>query len=437
MKHSKKGRKRKVIKQGQAKITFTGKCVTSNAGMALVSRSFDAFCIPDQLKAITANLDQNKRYPTHKLLQQLIALRILGGEAIQDTTLLSEPALSAMFRWGRIPDPTTYGRRLKTMTWHHNLELEKIVTGLSHRVAKPGKLLCAIDSTVDTVFGQQIQGAGPGYNPHKPGRNSYHPLLAVNVDARSVIDGYLRPGTCASNDGLDGFVRKITAQANRPAKDITFRLDKGLTSGAILDTLEELGAGYVAKAKLTSSIMGQISRIKKWRSIGNGSFAANFRLKLTGWSRARRFTVIERNLPPAKPSKQMLLFDICEGRYEVVVTNLRLNAENIWRLYNKGAIVEQVIDEIKNDFVATGIRTNDFWANDALFQTGLIAYNLFNCIRRLTLPKWLRTARIKRISLLLFRLPANVVSRSRQLWIKIKRDHPMRLIFYQAMKSLA
>ena len=66
----------------------------------------------------------------------------------------------------------------------------------------------------------------------------------------------------------------------------------------------------------------------------------------------------------------MLLFDMLESRYEVVVTNLHLHAENIWRLYNRGAIVEQVIDEIKNDYCATRIRTNDFWANDALFQTG-------------------------------------------------------------------
>lgn len=147
--------------------------------------------------------------------------------------------------------------------------------------------------------------------------------------------------------------------------------------------------------------------------------------------------MIERNLPPANPSEQMLLFDILEGRYEVVVTNLGLKSDNIWRQYNKGAVVEQVIEEIKNDFAAACIRTNDFWANDALFQTGLIAYNLLNCIRHLALPKWLRTARIKRIGLLLLHLPANVVIRSRQLWIKIKQDHPMRLIFYQAMNALA
>lgn len=171
-KHSKKGRKRKVIKQGFAKIIFTGKSVTSNAGMALISRSFEAFNIPDQLKAVTNDLDQKKRYPTHELLQQLIALRIIGGEAVQDMALLTEPAMKALFKWDCIADPTTYSRRLKTMTWRHNLDLEKIVTHLNNQVTKPGKLFCAIDSTVDTVFGQQIQGADPGYNPHKPGRNS-------------------------------------------------------------------------------------------------------------------------------------------------------------------------------------------------------------------------------------------------------------------------
>jgi len=128
--------------------------------------------------------------------------------------------------------------------------------------------------------------------------------------------------------------------------------------------------------------MGHISRIKKWRSIGNGHFAASLRCRLSGWSRPRRFCVIERNKAPEKPSAQMHLFDMLAGRYEVVVTNLHLNAESIWRLYNRGAVVEQVIDEIKNDCVATGIRTDSFWVNDALFQTGLIAYNLLNCIRR-------------------------------------------------------
>lgn len=437
MKNSKIGRRRKVFKQGKANISFTGKEVTSHAGMALVSRAMDALGVSEKFKKIASGLDEGNRRGTDAMFEQLVALRLLGGDAVSDTALLQEPALTAMFGWDTVAHPSTFGRRLKQLTWRYNLDLEKIVTDLHQRVATEGDTLISIDSTVSTVFGQQMQGAERGYNPHKPGRNSYHPLLAVGVESRSVIDGYLRPGSCASSDGLDGFTRKIIAETDQPADQIVFRLDKGLTSGSILDTIEQLGAGYVGKVKLTSNIMGQISRISKWRSIGDGHFAANFRCQLDGWSQSRRFAVIERNLPPQKPSPQLELFDMLEGRYEVVVTNLHLNAENIWRLYNRGAVVEQVIDEIKNDFAATGIRTNGFWANDALFITGLIAYNLLNCIRRLALPKWLRTARIKRIGFLLLHMPANVVRRSRQLWIKIKQKHPMRLIFYQAMAALA
>ena len=56
----------------------------------------------------------------------------------------------------------------------------------------------------------------------------------------------------------------------------------------------------------------------------------------------------------------MPLFDMLDGRYDVVVTNHHLNAENIWRLYNRGAVVEHVIDQIKIDYAATGIRTDSF-----------------------------------------------------------------------------
>ena len=432
---SRKGRPRKVIKQGNANLSFTGKNVTSHAGMALVSRALDYFGVCEELKNLSAELNEGKHHQMHHVLEQLVALRLLGGEAVSDTVLLNDPAIKALFEWDEVAHPSTFGRRLGDISWLHNLGLEGIVTNLSHRVAQPGMWLVAVDSTVVSVFGQQIQGADRGYNPHKPGRDSYHPLLAVDVAARSVVDGYLRPGSCSSGHGLDGFIRKMMDESSRRADQTVFRLDKGLTSGSVLDTIEELQAGYVAKVKLTANVVGQISKIKKWRSVGNGHFAANMRCQLKGWSHPRRMAVIERNLP-TKGSAQLPLFEMMEGRYEVVVTNLHLNAENIWRLYNRGTVVEQVIDELKNDFAATGIRTKSFWANEALFMTGLIAYNLLNCIRRLTLPKALRTARIKRIGLLLLYLPANVVQRSRQLWIKIRRDHPMRLIFYRAMAAL-
>jgi hypothetical protein len=333
--NTKKGRPRKVIQQGKAKLSFTGKVVTSHAGMALVARAIDHFYVHDELKNTTADLDVNKQHQTSRLLEQLITLRMLGGEALNDIAQLNDPALEALFEWGNIAHPCTFGRRLGEMRWVHNLGLERIVTKLSDCVANTGQRLVAIDSTVTSVFGNQIQGAERGYNPHKPGRDSYHPILAVDVDTRSVVDGYLRPGSCASGHDLKGFVSKLLAESTHPIDQTTFRLDKGLTAGSVLDIIEEKNAGYLAKVKLTAKVAGQISKIKHWRAFGKGHFAANIYCQLDGWSRPRRMTVIERHLPAQEQLAQLPLFEMMAGRYEVVVTNLHLNAENIWRLYNR------------------------------------------------------------------------------------------------------
>ena len=103
----------------------------------------------------------------------------------------------------------------------------------------------------------------------------------------------------------------------------------------------------------------------------------------------------------------------------------------------RGVVVEQVIEEVKNDLAAGRIKTAHFWANEALFLTGLIAYNRLNCIRRLALPKALRTARLKRIGLLLLDLGANVVRHGRRTWLKISRDYPLRAVFYRAMAAMS
>jgi len=49
------------------------------------------------------------------------------------------------------------------------------------------KVTLDIDSSVITRYGTQ-EGAKRGYNPHKPGRNSHHPLMAYIADVRKEID---------------------------------------------------------------------------------------------------------------------------------------------------------------------------------------------------------------------------------------------------------
>jgi hypothetical protein len=404
--------------------------------MALVAAALEQFGVRKHLRDLTKDMDLGVRHETCRLLEQLITLRFLGGEAVSDIRLLDEPALLGLFDWPGVAHPATFSRRLQGFDYRHNLGLQSLVRQLSRRTQTSGAKLYAVDSTVVTVHGHQVEGAEVGYNPHKPGRCSFHPLLAVDVGGRSVLDSFLRPGSCASNHGLEGFLRKIVAESDSKAKDIVFRLDKGLTSGPVLDTIEELGCGYVAKYKLDSRVMAHISKLKGWRSLGRGVFAASFRYQPLSWSKARRFVVIERHQEPKTEQPQLELFELMEGRYQVMVTDQKLRAENVWRLYNRGVVVEQVIEELKNDVAASSMHHQDFWASEALLLTGVIAYNLLNCLRRLALPRPLRTARLKRIALLLLNIGANVVRSGRQLLIRLARDHPLRTAFYRAMGAL-
>lgn len=395
------------------------------------------FGVCEAFGKIGRDLDGSARHSTAEMLEQLVVLRFLGGDALDDTRLLDDPAIKGLFGWRGVAHAATFGRRLKSLGMRHNIELQTLVGRLSERVADDDESrLVAIDATVVEAYGEQ-QGAEVGYHPRKPGRPSYHPLLAVDVATRGVKDGFLRPGSCAGNDGLDGFIAKLAAETEGGLTRTVLRLDKGLTSGHTLDQIEALGGSYVAKAKLDPRLGRAVSGIKHWRAIGGGVFAASMTYQALSWSRSRRMVVIDRNIEPRKASPQIELFDLMEGRFEVMVTNLSLRAENVWRLYNRGTVVEQVIEEVKNDLAAGRIKTAHFWANEALFLTGLIAYNLLNCIRRQALPRGLRTARLKRIGLLLLDLGANVVRHGRQLWLKINRDYPLRTVFYRALAALS
>ena len=89
MKRSKTGRRRKVFKQENTHISFTGKVVTAHAGMAIVARALDSYGIKDKLDTITTHLDDGCRHTASQLLQQIMALRILSGEAVSDTAVLT------------------------------------------------------------------------------------------------------------------------------------------------------------------------------------------------------------------------------------------------------------------------------------------------------------------------------------------------------------
>ena len=66
------------------------------------------------------------------------------------------------------------------------------------------------------------------------------------------MDTMLRPGNTSSSTDLVEFISPLLKLRRR--KGITFRLDKGCTTKEVLETIEDAGQFYVAKAKMYAPI---------------------------------------------------------------------------------------------------------------------------------------------------------------------------------------
>ena len=62
------------------------------------------------------------------------------------------------------------------------------------------------DSWVVTHYGLKQEGARKGYNVHKPGRSSHHPLMAFVADVKLVANFWLRSGNSSASEGFLPFL---------------------------------------------------------------------------------------------------------------------------------------------------------------------------------------------------------------------------------------
>ncbi len=119
------------------------------------------------------------------------------------------------------------------------------------------------DSTVKTVFGSQ-EGASVGYNPHKKGAKSYHPLLLFLSETKWVVNSWFRPGPSYTSNGIVEFLKQSSSYLSE-CKNVFFRADSGFFNGPLFDWLEEKGWDYLIKVKLKG--LNNLLSEQKWCSI--------------------------------------------------------------------------------------------------------------------------------------------------------------------------
>jgi hypothetical protein len=390
--------------------------------------------LDQQLEALFFNLKAGPLvvYPMETQLRMLIDAHAAGEQRVFGLEALAADPLFVHLAGGVVSSIDTVYRDLARFDDFALGQMELLMgahglqTLRHHRPGKP--LHVDIDTTVETVFGKQ-EGAETGYNPRYPGRNSYQALVATIAETGACIGAQLRPGNTGLG-GADGrriadYVRRVVANAPHGSA-VTARIDSGGDCAELLSALDDSGARWITKARLTPDLAGALMLAKGWKTADVDANNApsiqvcELSFQRKEWRAAgKRFRVIAVRRTDRDTGKQVQLWENLDYSVQVFITNdWDCPAEQVSEDYDGRADIESRIAEWKNGLGIAKVPSSSFNANHAMLLLKLLTHNL---LRRYVLQNFPQLAswRVQWVLRALFRIPGRLVRSGRQLSIRV------------------
>lgn len=365
--------------------------------------------------------------PVREVLHSFALSALVEGKRFCHVRWLTDdPAIATIMNLERVRGEDALPRLAKGMSVEQMRDwLQQPQTELY--AALPEKFIADWDSTVNTRYGHQ-EDAAVGYNPHKHGRKSHHPLICVAARTRLCLHLEWRPGDTVSATDWQPAMAKLWQHPTIRERLWLNRGDVGFGQEAIMAWHEVEGEQrpqYLFKLRLTTNVRRAIAKVPwpSWEGAPTlgGQQLAETTVKLHGWSRARR-VVIVRTLKPVNPSPQAEFWDHPEDEVAVYVTNLakdEATPEQLARLYAKRADTENVFDELKNQWGFRGYCSQRAVVTELAARLVLLTYNLWSLFTRLLgLTPGHHSEAVKSRRDFLF-LAAQVVESGRQRVVKL------------------
>lgn len=386
--------------------SFTNKEVTPWGGMVFLRQFLQQMGFSKQVAECDAlpQPGSNRGYDITTLLEAFICSVWCGANRFMHTEITrSDTALGKIFGWESVPGQDAYKRFFGKFTETTNLAVGDYFYKWIFDNYRFDNYTLDFDSTVITRYGKQ-QGAHKGYNSHKRGRASHHPLIAFVSDLNLVANMWLRSGDASASNNFLSFLQN-TLDKLQNKKVSLIRLDSGFFSGEIMDFLESYQHNYVIAVKFVHPIQRIIDSSNNWIVLDDGIEICEQRYKAESWKQSRRIVIVRQKIEVREnaPGKLLSLFPEDEThrnyRYSAYVTNLDFAPCEVWRLYRGRGEAENRIKELKYDFGFDSFNLKGFYATEAALTFAMIAYNLMVIFRTFVLQEKTQ----KRLSTLRYR----------------------------------
>lgn len=420
------------------KTEFSLQNATSVGGSKIFLEYLEKIKLGKALQELNCVKQSNSQFPVFRILLYLIVGWTLGCERLFHFRKLRYDALIRRFLGGRCPHHSLLYKELERLGKTRptlTLDLRKLNQQII-APCLPSELIVDLDSTVETVYGRQ-EGAAVGTNPHKPGRKSYHPLMAFEGQSRLCLNAVLRAGNTHASTDAAAFLRQtFELLGDRPVKYARF--DKGFGGEDFYSLWESKRIGYVGKLKWTQRLQAEVQQCRYWKRFVDEDWVIEgitLIYKATSWKKPRRVVVI-RKAQVFDGDQARLLLDT-DWQYEAIVTNLEWEPIDLWRFYNQRCCMENYIKEAKRGFSIDRIATGDFTANEIDLIIKLLAYNLYERFKRDCCEPVHQGYTIARFRLEFFYCAATMIQHSRQVVLKLAKDFANRYVWERIAAKVA
>jgi len=416
------------------KIEFSAKNLTSNAGLFLLlehTNKNGIFGLIDH-DLVFDNASTNKIKMNH--IKTMLCGNFVGIDKLERLKLLQSDPLIYEFAIS-VKEPETVSRFLGNFSYKTTHMLREINFKVFKKLLRKKKLKSItidIDSSVVNVEGHQ-EGAVKGYNPKKLGNNCYNIQFAFCDELKAYITGLVRSGNTYTSNGAAEMIKEIMSYLKDEGLEITFRMDSGYFDDDILETIESFGCTYVIKGKEYPTLVAQVTDPSVVFVTGEeGRETTELTTALNTWKEARRF-VVSRVLKPAKDRSQMSFLEGSDFEYFYFVTNTKLPSEKVVIAYEKRGNAENYIKEAKYDMAVGHLLLQSFWANEAIFQLMMLAYNLFLLFKMDFANGTEYRQQIKTFRLKYIFLAGKIIRTARSVIMKLSEKYPYREIYEQSL----
>jgi len=382
-----KNTKKKLKSQSKVvKHSFTGSNITKYSGLNTVAKYMNKQGIIKSVSSLfPTRWHSATRFGVNQVLISIIMASFCGINRINKISSFTGDGLTrVLLKLDKAINENAISTTLKKLGQKGARSLQSLLLSINARWLKESGLTSITldaDSTVKSVCGNQ-EGAAKGFNTTKKGAKSYHPLLVFVSEMKLLYHSWFRTGSAYTANGIVDFLKEVKSSLPETIEKVFFRADSGFFSGELFDLLESYGWEYLVKVKLKN--LEKLLQSKTWEPIKAKEDVAicAFTYKAHGWSKSRTLKAIRsvKEYVEVEYLGEKSIMPVYQ--YSCYTSSYDMDAVQLHEIYKQRSTSETWIEQVKGQAMAGATLTNDFWANDILWQLSVFAYNLSVMMRQ-------------------------------------------------------